>query len=33
MGALFLVGAGCWLLVDPRQPVFGESLTAQPAAV
>jgi MFS family permease len=33
MGVLFLVGAGCWLLVDPTRPVFGEALTAQPAAV
>ena len=24
MGALFLVGALCWMLVDPEQPVFGE---------
>ena len=24
MGALFLVGAFCWTLVDPRQPVFDE---------
>jgi MFS family permease len=25
MGALFLVGAGCWTLIDPRQPVFREA--------
>ena len=25
MGALFLVGAGCWALVDPSQPVFAEA--------
>jgi MFS transporter, ACS family, glucarate transporter len=25
MGALFLVGAGCWALVDPAQPVFAEA--------
>jgi MFS family permease len=25
MGVLFLLGAGCWLLIDPRQPVFAES--------
>jgi MFS family permease len=31
MGALFLVGAVCWMLVDPRQPVFEESLSASPA--
>ncbi len=24
MGALFLVGAGCWALVDPRKPVFAD---------
>jgi MFS family permease len=24
MGALFLIGAGCWALVDPGQPVFAE---------
>ena len=24
MGGLFLVGALCWMLVDPEQPVFGE---------
>ena len=24
-GALFLVGAGCWALVDPSQPVFAEA--------
>jgi len=24
MGALFLVGAFCWTLVDPARPVFGE---------
>jgi MFS family permease len=29
MGGLFLVGAGCWALVDPRHPVFAEA--AQPA--
>jgi len=25
MGALFLVGAGCWAMIDPRRPVFPES--------
>ncbi len=25
MGALFLVGAGCWALVDPTRPVFAEA--------
>jgi MFS family permease len=24
MGVLFLVGALCWIAVDPGQPVFGE---------
>ena len=24
MGVLFLVGAACWLVVDPRRPVFAE---------
>jgi len=24
MGALFLVGTGCWMLIDPTQPVFAE---------
>ena len=30
MGALFLIGAGCWALVDPGQPVFAERKHAQP---
>jgi MFS family permease len=25
MGALFLIGAGCWALVDPGQPVFADA--------
>jgi len=25
MGRLFLVGAGCWALVDPSQQVFAEA--------
>ena len=25
MGALFLIGAGCWALVDPTRPVFAEA--------
>ena len=25
MGGLFLVGAGCWALVDPTRPVFAET--------
>jgi len=28
LGGLFLVGAACWLFVDPRKPVFGESAPA-----
>ncbi len=31
MGVLFLVGAVCWALVDPDQPVFRESVSARPA--
>src|SRR4029079_16421347 len=30
MGGLFLVGALCWLLVYPEQPVFGEVPVAAP---
>ena len=33
MGGLFLFGAVCWLLVDPRQPVFDEMPTPSPTAV
>jgi MFS transporter, ACS family, glucarate transporter len=29
MGSLFLVGAGCWTIIDPRRPVFG----AEPQAL
>ena len=25
MGILFVVGAACWLAVDPERPVFGEN--------
>ena len=25
MGALFLVGTACWMLIDPSQPVFAEA--------
>jgi MFS transporter, ACS family, glucarate transporter len=25
MGALFLIGAGCWMLIDPTVPVFAEA--------
>jgi nitrate/nitrite transporter NarK len=31
MGALFLVGAACWTVIDPRRPVFGaEAQTLEP---
>ncbi|HEU4937955.1 MAG TPA: MFS transporter [Vicinamibacterales bacterium] len=30
MGSLFLLGALCWLLVDPEQPVFGDVPVAAP---
>jgi hypothetical protein len=23
MGGLFLLGAACWTIIDPRRPVFG----------
>jgi uncharacterized membrane protein len=23
LGVMFVVGAACWLFIDPRQPVFG----------
>ena len=32
LGGLFLLGAVCWLFVDPRQAVFGESQAGDPAA-
>jgi ACS family glucarate transporter-like MFS transporter len=25
MGGLFLLGAGCWLVIDPTRPVFQET--------
>jgi MFS family permease len=31
MGALFLVGALCWMVVDPGQPVFGEASGGAPS--
>jgi len=31
MGGLFLLGALCWLLVDPEQPVFGDAVVPRPA--
>jgi sugar phosphate permease len=31
MGSLFLLGALCWMLVDPEQPVFGELPVAAPS--
>jgi sugar phosphate permease len=34
MGGLFLVGAACWTIIDPRRPVFGaEPETFGPRAV
>jgi hypothetical protein len=33
MGVLFLVGAGCWLLIDPRIPVFAERIDATCAQI
>jgi MFS transporter, ACS family, glucarate transporter len=32
MGGLFLVGALCWMVVDPERPVFDESPQAAPGA-
>jgi sugar phosphate permease len=32
MGGLFLVGALCWMVVDPEQPVFGEDRVPKPGA-
>ena len=32
MGALFLVGAFCWTLIDPKRPVFDEVRLASPGA-
>jgi hypothetical protein len=31
MGALFLVGALCWAVIDPKRPVFDEA--PEPAAL
>jgi MFS transporter, ACS family, glucarate transporter len=25
MGGMFLIGAGCWLVIDPTRPVFQEA--------
>jgi MFS family permease len=33
MGAMYLVGAVCWTMIDPRQPVFADAISAAPAAV
>ena len=33
MGALFLVGAVCWTLVDPKRPVFADTLSTSPVVV
>ena len=32
MGALFLLGAFCWTMVNPEEPVFGEDSVRTPAA-
>jgi hypothetical protein len=33
MGGLFLLGAACWTIIDPRRPVFGmEPHTREPEA-
>ena len=29
MGILFVVGAVCWLVVDPERPVFGDGARGQ----
>ena len=26
MGTLFLIGAACWMIVDPHRPVFDEAV-------
>jgi nitrate/nitrite transporter NarK len=33
MGAMYLVGAVSWTMIDPRQPVFADAISAAPAAV
>ncbi len=33
MGVLFLVGAGCWAVVDPSRPVMGSGIHPDPEAV
>jgi hypothetical protein len=34
MGGLFLIGAACWTVIDPRRPVFGtEPQTLEPDAI
>jgi sugar phosphate permease len=34
MGGLFLIGAACWTIIDPRRPVFGtEPETIEPEAI
>ena len=30
LGVFFLIGAGCWLLIDPRRPVFDADAPAAP---
>lgn len=31
VGGLYLLGAGCWLLVDPHSPLLGSTVTGKPA--
>jgi hypothetical protein len=33
LSALFLIGAGCWLMIDPTRPVFNDQSAPQPVAV
>jgi nitrate/nitrite transporter NarK len=32
MGALFLIGAVCWMIIDPRRPVFAGPLPGSTAS-
>jgi hypothetical protein len=32
LSALFLIGAGCWLMIDPTRPVFNDRSAPQPIA-
>ena len=29
LAVLFLVGAGCWLVIDPHKPIFGSDARAR----